>query len=77
MVKTFGFYINTDDIKRTTIYDNLEVAIKAKELRESLLEKQEEFMFETVLSTDRKLKLLKKAKEMGLKKRFIWLSSKL
>ncbi len=51
MVKTFGF--NTDDIKRTTIYDNLEVAIKAKELRESLLEKQEEFMFETVLSTDR------------------------
>lgn len=37
MVKTFGFYINTDDIKRTTIYDNLEVAIKAKELRESLL----------------------------------------
>ena len=65
MAKINGTYINADDIKKSTSCSDLEAAIKAEELRESLLEKQEEFTFETVLSTDRNLKLLKKAKETG------------
>lgn len=39
--------------------------MKAEELREEMIEKGEDFTFETVLSTDRNLKLLKKAKEKG------------
>lgn len=38
---------------------------EAEELREEMIEKGEDFTFETVLSTDRNLKLLKKAKEKG------------
>ena len=55
----------TDDIKKSSLYSDLEVAVKAEELRESMLDKYEDFTFETVLSTDRNLKLLKKAKEKG------------
>ncbi len=44
---------------------DLEAAIKAEELRESMVDKCHDFTFETVLSTDRNLKLLKKAKEKG------------
>ena len=39
--------------------------MKAEELREFMIENYKEFTFETVLSTDRNLKLLKKAKEKG------------
>lgn len=65
MAKTNGIYINADDIKKSTSCSDLEAAIKAEELRETLLEKRKDFTFETVLSTDRNLKLLKKAKENG------------
>ncbi len=64
MAKTIGVYIN-DDIKKSNSCSDLEAAIKAEELRESMLEKSYDFTFETVLSTDRNLKLLKKAKEKG------------
>ena len=65
MAKTIGVYINADDIKKSNSCSDLEAAIKAEELRESTLEKSYDFTFETVLSTDRNLKLLKKAKEKG------------
>ena len=65
MAKTVGVYINVDDIKRSSLCSDLEAALKAEELREYMLKKAEDFTFETVLSTDRNLKLLKKAKKIG------------
>ena len=62
---THGKYINADDIKRTTYCDDLEAAQKAEILRETALSNREDFVFETVLSTDRNLKLLQKAKDEG------------
>ena len=58
-------YINADDIKKSTLCTDLEAAQKAEQLREEHLLHQKDFCFETVLSTDRNLKLLKKAKEKG------------
>lgn len=65
MAKTVGVYINADDIKKYNYCSDLEAALKAEELREFMIENYKEFTFETVLSTDRNLKLLKKAKEKG------------
>lgn len=65
MAKTVGDYINADDIKRTTLCSDLEAAVKAEELREKMLEDKKDFTFETVLSTDRNLLLLRKAKKHG------------
>ena len=39
--------------------------MRAEELREQMIREKKDFTFETVLSTDRNLKLLKKAKEQG------------
>ena len=58
-------YINADDIKKSTLCTDLEAAQKAEQLREEHLSQHKDFCFETVLSTDRNLKLLKKAKENG------------
>lgn len=65
MAKTVGDYINADDIKKTTLCTDLEAAIKAEELRNEMIARKMDFTFETVLSTDRNLLLLKKAKEQG------------
>ena len=65
MAKTVGEYINADDIKRTTLCTDIEAAQKAEELREKMILEKKEFTFETVLSTDRNLLLLKKAKDQG------------
>lgn len=65
MAKVGGKYINADDIKRTTLCTDLEVAIKAEELRENMIENKKDFTFETVLSTDRNLLLLQRAKAQG------------
>ena len=65
MAKTVGGYINADDIKRTTLCSDLEAAVKAEELREKMIEQKKDFTFETVLSTDRNLLFLRKAKEQG------------
>lgn len=65
MAKTAGVYINADDIKRSSLCSDMEAAIKAEELRENAIDKRIDFTFETVLSTDRNLLLLKKAKEKG------------
>ena len=58
-------YINADDIQRVLNCDNLEAAHLAEKQREEYLLKKESFCFETVLSTDRNLKLLLRAKEAG------------
>lgn len=65
MTKVGGEYINADDIKRTTLCTDLEAAVKAEELRECMINDKKDFTFETVLSTDRNLLLLQKAKEQG------------
>lgn len=65
MAKLVGEYINADDIKRTTLCSDMEAAVKAEELREKMIEDKKDFTFETVLSTDRNLLLLKKAKDLG------------
>lgn len=65
MAKTVGAYINADDIKRAWHCSDLEAAVKAEELREQALADNKDFTFETVLSTERNLNLLKRAKEQG------------
>lgn len=58
-------YINADDVKMSTQCSDLEAAVKAESLREAALSNNENFTFETVLSTERNLNLLKKAKAQG------------
>ena len=65
LAKTIGKYINADDIKRTNLCSDLEAAQQAESLREQSVKKRADFTFETVLSTERNLNLLKKAKENG------------
>ena len=62
---THGTYINADDIKATYNLTDLEAAQKAEALRNALLNKRIDFSFETVLSTERNLLLLEKAKSLG------------
>ena len=60
-----GTYVNADDIKAEYKLSDLEAAKHAESIRNSLLEKGVDFSFETVLSTDRNLRLLEKAKARG------------
>lgn len=65
MAKVIDPYINADDIKGTNHCTDLEAAKLAEALRETAIEEGKSFTFETVLSTERNLNLLKKAKEKG------------
>ena len=65
LAKVIEPYINADDIKKSLNCSDLEAAQKATELREKYVNDKISFSFETVLSTDRNLNLLKKAKENG------------
>ena len=58
-------YINADEIKKALKCSDMEAAELADKQKESHLIKMEEFCFETVLSTDRNLCLLQRAKKMG------------
>ncbi len=58
-------YINADDIKRATECTDLEAAELAEEMREYALDIHKSFTFETVMSTDRNIKLLRRAREQG------------
>ena len=60
-----GLYVNADEIKRVSRCTDLEAAQEAEQLRELLLARRADFTFETVLSTDRNLSLLRRAKEAG------------
>ncbi len=58
-------YINADEIKKNLKCSDLEAAQLAEKQRKEYLERMQDFCFETVLSTERNLKLLKRAKEKG------------
>ena len=60
-----GTYVNADDLKAEYGLTDLEAAIQAENLRNMLLESGRDFSFETVMSTNRNLLLLKKAKKAG------------
>jgi predicted ABC-type ATPase len=62
---TFGTYVNADDLKVAHNLTDLEAAQQAELLRNTLLDKKADFSFETVLSTERNLLLLEKAKALG------------
>lgn len=64
-LKTFGTYINADDMKMKYNLTDLEAAQQAESLRHALVDKGADFSFETVFSTERHLQLLQKAKERG------------
>ena len=59
-------YVNADEIKKHLKCSDIEAAKIAEEQRENLLSGNKDFCFETVLSTDRNLKLLKRAKEKDI-----------
>lgn len=56
-------YINADENKKNLKCSDLEAAQLEEEQREKYVKQMCEFCFEIVLSTERNLKLLKKAKE--------------
>lgn len=58
-------YINADNIKQAMKCDDMTAAIEAEKLREKAIEERKSFTFETVLSTERNINLLNKAKEQG------------
>lgn len=58
-------YINADEIKKILKCSDLEAAEFAEKQREDHLEKMNDFCFETVLSTERNLNLLRRAKDKG------------
>ena len=67
MAKTVGVYINADDIKKSSLCNDLEAAIKAEELRNDMLEKGVDFTFETVCFLHKEtLNYLKKLKKKDI-----------
>jgi len=64
-MERFGTYVNADDIKKAYGLSDLEAAKKAESLRNMLLNQGRDFSFETVLSTERNLLLLQRAKAQG------------
>lgn len=66
LLKPIGIdYINADEIKRTTGCTDLEAAQVATRLREEHVMVGKPFCFETVMSTDRNLKLIQNASKKG------------
>ena len=65
MARIIQPYINADDIKRATDCTDLEAAELAEDMREYVLELHKNFTFETVMSTDRNINLLRRAREQG------------
>ncbi|GHV03272.1 ATPase AAA [Spirochaetia bacterium] len=64
-IKIIGTYINADDIKAQSRCSDIDAAREAERLREFCLESGADFTFETVLSTNRNLELLRRAKLAG------------
>lgn len=58
-------YINADEIKKYLKCSDLEAAQLAEKQREDHIKQMSEFCFETVLSTERNIKLLEKARTKG------------
>ena len=64
-IGTIREYVNADAIKASLRSSDMEAALKAERTREYLLAHNKDFTFETVLSTDRNLNLMIRAKEKG------------
>lgn len=62
-----GEYINADEIKKREKCDDLTAAQIATALREKYINERKSFTFETVLSSDRNVLLLEKARNFGYK----------
>jgi predicted ABC-type ATPase len=58
-------YINADEIKKNLKCSDIEAAQLAEKQREAHVDNMEEFCFETVMSTERNLNLIRKAKQKG------------
>ena len=58
-------YINADEIQQALGCENIEAAKIAEKRREGCVREHQSFCFETVLSTDSNLNLLKQAKQDG------------
>ena len=76
MAKVIEPYINADDIKMTTHCSDLDAAVQAEHLREIQILRGLGFTFETVLSTERNMNLLQRAKESGFFIRCIYAISR-
>ena len=53
-----GIYVNADDIKRLKNCSDMEATLEAEEICYELIDRGHDFTFETVLSSEYKLKLL-------------------
>ena len=60
-----GEYTNADDMVSATGMKNSDAAVKADKMRYAAIDARKDFTFETVLSSDYKIKLLEYAKEKG------------
>lgn len=60
-----GEYTNADDVVASSHISNEDAAILVDNLRYKSIENNADFTFETVLSSDYKIKILEKAKEKG------------
>lgn len=58
-------YVNADEIKKHLKCGDLEAAEIAERQRETFVAEQKNFSFETVLSTERNINLLRRAREKG------------
>jgi predicted ABC-type ATPase len=65
LAKVIEPYINADEIKKTNHCTDIQAAELAVKLREDALREGRDFTFETVLSTERNLDLIARAKEKG------------
>ena len=57
---------NADDVVATTGMNNMEAAVLVDRMRYESIAKKEDFTFETVLSSEYKLNILRKAKRRGI-----------
>lgn len=64
-IPPIGLYVNADQIQHNKGCSPLEAAQEAEQIRNILLAAKADFTFETVLSTERNLELLRRAKEAG------------
>ena len=60
-----GRYTNADDIVMSTGMANIDAAILVDKMRYESIEENEDFTFETVLSSEYKMDILRKAKDEG------------
>ena len=65
LARVVGHYINADNIKRANYCTDMEAAKIAERMREEAISQRDDFTFETVMSTDRNLNLLRKARSLG------------